>query len=104
MTVRTLNFASATIGGSRVEFRQGRLMLRTNDAGIREWDATGIVGGVVSSLGRLGDGTDIRVEFDAGHIGVMAGQAFLDISITTSPAGARTVVRLRGTGPLEGWT
>lgn len=101
-SVRTINFSAATMDGQRVELRQGRLMVRTNDYGRYEWDASAELRSVDPTLMRLSTGGDVRVEFETARDGTMAGQAFVEVSVTAGQ-GAHTWVRLRGTGELEGW-
>jgi hypothetical protein len=101
-TVRTLNFSSAVIGGNSVELRQGRLMIRTSDTGRYEWDASAEFRGVDTTLNQLSTRGDVRVEFNTRHDGTMAGQAFVEVSVSSGQGGTHTYLRLRGTGPLEG--
>lgn len=102
--VRTLDFTSAVIAGTPIEFRQGRLMIRTSDTGRYEWDASSEVRGVDPPLMQLSTGGDVRVEFETRHNGRFAGRAFVEVSVPASQGSARTYLRFRGTGPLEGWT
>jgi hypothetical protein len=103
VTVRTLNFSTATVAGERVTFHQGRLMIRTSDTGRYEWEASGELHTVEPTLMRLSTGGDVRVEFDTNRDGTMSGQAFVEVSVSASQGGgARTYFRIRGTGELEG--
>lgn len=102
-TGRTMNFSSADIAGMHIGLRHGRLMVRTSDMGRYEWDASAELDGINLSLNQLATAGDVAVEFETRNDGRFSGQAFVEVSVSSSAVGARTRIRLRGTGPLDGW-
>lgn len=105
MTIRTLNFKTALLDGARIDLRFGRLMLATEDSGMRSWRATGEVGGTDTTLSRLANEADeVRVEFETVHDGTMTGQAIMsNVTLSSNQGSAKTSFSLLGTGPLAGW-
>lgn len=104
LKVKTQNFDAATIGGHRVGVGRGRLMVRTHGEDARySWDASGAFEGVMPSLNRMGEDDAVDVQFEMVHGAHCSGKAFVEVSVSVTPSGATSLLRLHGTGDLVGW-
>ena len=100
--VKTVNFDSATIAGEEYDLRDGRLTVRWEPSGRYAWDASAKLAGVSRGLNQLTNGDAADVSFETKHHGTFSGKAYIETSVAVNTTGSATLLRLHGTGDLDG--
>ncbi|MFI5259531.1 MAG: hypothetical protein ACHQ01_07990 [Candidatus Limnocylindrales bacterium] len=101
-TVQTVNFSSAIIDGTNLEFSDGQLTFRTDNHGMHSWDAGGVLRGDPSMWMQLMQNRGmVEAEFATRERGLLSGTIF--VSRLKDELDGRVLLGFQGTGPLKGW-